>query len=152
MRTRAGAPLVGAKLDVWSCAANGLYPAQDPRQARSNLRGVFTTDQSGGYAFITLRPTNYAVPTDGPVGELLRLARRSPQRAAHVHMIVSAAGHQPLVTHLFDRDCPYLASDAVFSVRPSLIRAFEPAGARAGERAWRVHFDVTLAADTTAVA
>jgi catechol 1,2-dioxygenase len=141
VRSRDGSALGGATIDVWSCAANGLYPAQDPRQARTNLRGVFTADRDGHYEFITLRPTNYSVPTDGPVGELLRRTGRSPQRAAHVHMIVSAAGHQSLVTHLFDRQCPYLASDAVFSVRPSLIGDFEPAG----ERAWRARFDVTLA-------
>ncbi len=46
---------------------------------------------------------------------------RHPNRPGHIHMMLSAPGHQRLVTHLFVSDSPYLDSDAVFGVRDSLI-------------------------------
>jgi protocatechuate 3,4-dioxygenase beta subunit len=123
-----GAPVEGATLDVWQCSANGLYDTQDPQQPPFNLRGVFTTGADGGYEFRTARPVSYPIPVDGPVGELLRAAGRSHWRASHVHAIVSAAGYEPVTTHIFDAENSYLRSDAVFGVRDSLIRPFRPAG------------------------
>jgi hydroxyquinol 1,2-dioxygenase len=122
-----GAPIANAVVDIWSCASNGLYPAQDPAQSPTNLRALMHTDALGRFDFIVLRPTNYSIPMDGPVGELMRAAARSPMRAAHVHLIISAAGYQGVTTHLFDSECKYLASDSVFSTRKSLIRKFESA-------------------------
>jgi catechol 1,2-dioxygenase len=119
-----GAPIANALVDIWSCASNGLYPAQDPAQSASNLRALMHTDSLGRFGFIVLRPTNYSIPMDGPVGELMRAAARSPMRAAHVHLIISASGYQGVTTHLFDSECTYLASDSVFSTRESLIRKF----------------------------
>ncbi len=141
VRSLDGRPLAGALVDLWGCASNGLYPAQDPAQAPTNLRGLFQTDAQGRYGFVTLRPTNYSVPTDGPAGDLLRLTERSPMRAAHIHLIVSAAGHEAVVTHLFDSASPYLEGDAVFSVRPSLVRDFE----KLSENLLAASFDVSLA-------
>jgi protocatechuate 3,4-dioxygenase beta subunit len=124
----AGRPLAGATLDVWQSSANGLYDTQDPGQPPFNLRGVFVTDSDGRYAFRTARPVSYPIPTDGPVGGLLEATARHCWRAAHIHAIVSAAGHRPVTTHIFDADNPYLGSDAVFGVRDSLVRPFRPAG------------------------
>jgi hydroxyquinol 1,2-dioxygenase len=124
----AGRPLDGASLDVWQASGNGLYDTQDPGQPRFNLRGVFVTGPGGGYAFRTARPASYPIPTDGPVGDLLRRAARHHWRAAHIHAIVSAPGHRGVTTHIFDADNPYLDSDAVFGVKDSLIRRFRPAG------------------------
>jgi protocatechuate 3,4-dioxygenase beta subunit len=58
------------------------------------------------------------------VGGLLADTGRHPWRAAHIHAKVTAAGFEPLTTHLFDRDSDYLDSDAVFGVKDSLIRDF----------------------------
>jgi protocatechuate 3,4-dioxygenase beta subunit len=124
----AGRPLPGATLDVWQSSANGLYDTQDPGQPPFNLRGVFSASDDGRYAIRTARPTSYPVPTDGPVGGLLMASARHCWRAAHIHAIVSAPGHQSVTTHIFDAENPYLASDAVFGVRDSLIRPFRPAG------------------------
>ena len=123
-----GRPLPDATLDVWQSSANGLYDTQDPEQPPFNLRGVFATGPDGRYAFRTARPVSYPIPTDGPVGGLLQATARHCWRAAHIHAIVSAAGHRPLTTHIFDADNPYLGSDAVFGVRDSLVRPFRPAG------------------------
>jgi protocatechuate 3,4-dioxygenase beta subunit len=123
-----GRPLPGSTLDVWQSSGNGLYDTQDPGQPPFNLRGVFTAGPDGRYAFRTARPVSYPIPADGPVGDLLRATARHCWRAAHIHAIVSAPGHRPVTTHIFDAENPYLGSDAVFGVRDSLVRPFRPAG------------------------
>jgi catechol 1,2-dioxygenase len=124
----AGEPLAGATLDIWQSSGNGLYDTQDPRQPKFNLRGVFVTGPDGAYRFRTVRPASYPVPTDGPVGSLLRGAGRHHWRAAHIHAIVSAPGCRPVTTHIFDAENPYLDSDTVFGVKGSLVKQFRPAG------------------------
>lgn len=124
----AGEPLDGAVLDVWQASGHGLYDTQDPEQPAFNLRGVFTTGPDGRYEFRTARPASYPIPTDGPVGGLLRATNRGHWRAAHIHAIVSAPGCRAVTTHIFDAQNPYLESDAVFGVKGSLIRPFRPAG------------------------
>jgi catechol 1,2-dioxygenase len=140
VRSIAGAPIAGAIVDVWGCASNGLYPSQDPAQPPANLRGIITTDGDGGYRFVTLRPSNYSVPTNGPVGALLRATRRSPGRAAHLHLWVRAPGYRSVITHIFDAASSNLATDAAFSVSGTLVRCMEPAG----QGPVPVRFDITL--------
>jgi hypothetical protein len=45
-------------------------------------------------------------------------------------VIVRAPGHRPVTTHLFDRESKHIDSDAVFAVKPSLLRDLtaHPAG------------------------
>jgi catechol 1,2-dioxygenase len=124
----AGRPLAAARLDVWQASSNGRYDTQDPSQPPFNLRGVFVTGADGRFGFRTARPVSYPIPTDGPVGDLLRATNRHHWRAAHLHAIVSAPGHRSVTTHIFDADNPYLDSDAVFSVKDSLVRPFLAAG------------------------
>ncbi len=124
VRGTAGEPIAGAVLDVWQTASNRLYDVQDPDQPQYNLRGRFRTRDDGSYRFVTVRPVSYPVPHDGPVGKLLRATGRHPWRAAHIHVIVSADGHRPVTTHIFDADSDYLDSDTVFGVKGSLIRPF----------------------------
>lgn len=119
-----GQPLGDALLDVWQASANGLYDIQDPSQPQPNLRGRFRADDDGRFRFRTIRPVPYPVPDDGPVGKLLRLTGRHPWRAAHIHFIVSADGHNPVTTHVFDAASAYLDSDTVFGVKESLVRPF----------------------------
>jgi hypothetical protein len=68
-------------------------------------------------------------------------------------MTVTADGFLPLTTHVFDADSPYLDEDAVFAVKPSLLRAFVPHPHSATDtppgvttRWYDVEFDVRLAA------
>ena len=125
VRDQDGRPVPGARLDVWQTAPNGLYDVQDPTQPEMNLRGVFTTGEDGAYSFRTVRPVAYPIPEDGPVGEMLRASGRHNWRPAHIHFLVSAPGHKPVITHVFDRASRYLDEDAVFGVRPSLILDME---------------------------
>jgi protocatechuate 3,4-dioxygenase beta subunit len=55
---------------------------------------------------------------------MLDSSGRHPWRPAHIHMIVRAPGFKPVTTHIFDRESEYLDSDAVFAVKPSLLRDF----------------------------
>jgi hydroxyquinol 1,2-dioxygenase len=115
-----GRPIPNATLDIWQAKANGIYDVQEP-EAEFELRGRVKANAQGEYAFKTYKPKFYGVPTDGPVGELLRAMNRHPMRPAHMHAIVSAPGYQQVITHIFVEGDPYLDSDAVFAVKESLI-------------------------------
>jgi catechol 1,2-dioxygenase len=116
-----GAPIAGAKVEVWQTATNQLYDVQDAEQPRGHLRATFRTDANGNYKFKTVMPVSYPIPSDGPAGQLLEKLGRHPFRPAHVHFMISAPGYRTLVTHLFVAGDTYLQSDAVFGVKPSLI-------------------------------
>jgi protocatechuate 3,4-dioxygenase beta subunit len=124
-----GAPIAGAELDVWQNGDNRLYAVQDPGAPEKHLRGRFSTRGNGSYAFLAVRPVPYTIPDDGPVGGMLAAAGRHPWRPAHIHLILRADGYAPVTTHIFDRESAYLDSDAVFAVKPSLLRDFVPRAA-----------------------
>lgn len=121
-----GRPVKGALVDVWQTNDDGFYDVQQKGvQPDWNLRGVFTTDENGEYWFRSSKPRFYPIPDDGPVGKLLGALGRHPNRAAHIHFIVSAEGYDPVITHIFSPDCEYLDQDSVFGVKDSLIAEFE---------------------------
>ncbi|KIW75166.1 hypothetical protein Z517_11938 [Fonsecaea pedrosoi CBS 271.37] len=124
-------PIAGAKLNVWECAANGLYDQQDPEQPDGNMRGIFTSDHDGRYGFYCIKPVPYPVPYDGPAGDILKLMDRSPFRAAHIHFMVESESRRRLVTQVFPSDDAYLDRDSVYAVKDDLIIRFEPAGPEA---------------------
>jgi protocatechuate 3,4-dioxygenase beta subunit len=124
VRDTDGHVIEGAVVDVWQNAGSGAYAVQDPRQPASNLRGRFQTGPDGHFRFWAVRPTDYSIPDDGPVGAMLRATNRHPWRAAHLHLIVSAPNHVPVTTHFFDDESGYLETDTVFGVKPSLICHF----------------------------
>jgi hydroxyquinol 1,2-dioxygenase len=129
-----GTPIAAAELDVWQNGPDRLYSVQDPHAPQGHLRGIFRTRQDGTYALLGIRPTPYSIPQDGPVGAMLRATGRQSWRPAHVHLAVSAPGFEPVVTHVFDDESEFLDSDAVFAVKPSLIRKFERRGANDPQR------------------
>ncbi|MBB4116468.1 catechol 1,2-dioxygenase [Rhizobium sp. BK226] len=121
-----GQPVEGALVDVWQTNDDGFYDVQQKGvQPDWNLRGVFTTDENGEYWFRSSKPRFYPIPDDGPVGKLLGALGRHPNRAAHIHFIVSAEGYDPVITHIFSPDCEFLDQDSVFGVKDSLIAEFE---------------------------
>jgi hydroxyquinol 1,2-dioxygenase len=117
-----GEPLARAEVDVWQNGTNRLYAVQNPDSPEEHLRGRFVTRDDGSFAFLAIRPTPYPIPDDGPVGQMLASTGRHPWRPAHIHVAVSAGGFERLTTHVFDSASPYLDSDAVFAVKPSLIK------------------------------
>lgn len=142
---RSGTPIEGAVLDVWQNAATGLYAVQDPSQPAANLRGRFETGPDGRFWFTTVLPTDYQIPTDGPVGRMLEATGRHAWRPAHLHVIASAPGFRRVVTHLFNATSAYLDSDAVAGVKPSLICEFVPVDGEDGAR-YRLERDIVLEA------
>jgi catechol 1,2-dioxygenase len=133
------APIRGAVLDVWQAATNGFYENQDPNQPDYNLRGRFQTDHDGTFELVALLPTPYPVPIDGPVGELLRLAKRQPNRPAHIHFIVSAPNYECLITQVFRSRDPIIDEDPVFSADRNLIGDF-----RRDAGQYRLQYDFQL--------
>ncbi|MEM6848366.1 MAG: intradiol ring-cleavage dioxygenase [Pseudomonadota bacterium] len=122
-----GNPLEGVSIDVWQANDEGFYDVQQKGiQPDFNLRGKFTTGSDGQYWFKAVKPKFYPIPDDGPVGQLLKRLKRHPYRPAHFHYIITKDGFDPLTTHIFDPDDPYIRSDAVFGVKESLMARFEP--------------------------
>ena len=121
-------PIKGAILDTWQAATNGFYENQDEKQPDYNLRGRFKTDENGTFEVLALMPTAYPAPTDGPVGELLRAAQRSPYRPAHIHFIVSAPGYETLVTQIFVKGDKRIENDVVFTASENMIGDFQKEG------------------------
>jgi hydroxyquinol 1,2-dioxygenase len=153
VRDTNGAPVPGARIEVWEADDDGFYDVQygDDRVA---CRAHLFSDGDGSYRFWAVTPTPYPIPHDGPVGAMLAATGRSPMRASHLHFMVTAPGLRTLVTHIFVRGDELLATDSVFGVKESLIKDFveEPAGAAtpdgrdlAGATWSRTRFDIVLA-------
>ena len=120
----AGKPIGGVEVDVWQSSPVGLYENQDETQADMNLRGKLTTDAAGRFTFRSVKPAGYPVPTDGPVGEMLRAQNRHPYRPAHIHFLGYKPGFKTLITQIFVDDDAHLESDVVFGVTRALIGDF----------------------------
>lgn len=153
-----GNPIPGAQIDIWQTAPNGLYASQDDEQDTYSFHGLMTVGDDGRYAFTTVKPVEYTVPSDGPVGDILRACGRHPWRPSHLHYIVTAPGFRPLVTEIFPDDDPYLDQDTVFGVREDLVMSYEERAAsdfpqgmeisgKVTEPFLHVSFDVTLASE-----
>jgi len=120
-----GKPIAGAVLDVWQADPEGAYEAQlEVDEAR--LRAKYAAREDGTYCVRTVGPKGYAIPMDGPVGDLIGRTAISHFRPAHVHFLLTADGYQPLITHLFQEGAQYLDTDVVFGTKAELVVSFEP--------------------------
>ena len=138
VKTSAGKPIAGAVLDVWQARGEGFYDVQ--QAGGTNLRGKVKADENGKFWFRTVLPVSYPVPTDGPVGRMLKATGRHPMRPGHLHFMINAPGYKQLITHLFTAGDKYLDSDAVFGVKKSLVVKYKKA--KTGE--WTVGYDFVL--------
>jgi hydroxyquinol 1,2-dioxygenase len=124
VRSLDGTPVGGAVLDVWQADEEGAYEGQlEVEEAR--LRAKYTTREDGTYCIRTIAPKGYAIPMDGPVGDLIRQTDISYFRPAHVHFLLNVPGFEPLITHLFEEGGQYLDSDVVFGTKQELVVAYE---------------------------
>jgi protocatechuate 3,4-dioxygenase beta subunit len=130
-----GVAIVGARVEIWQCDANGRYHyVRDDRVGPSpdeNFQGYghTTTDTAGGYRFLTIRPVPY------------------PGRTPHIHFAVSAPGFPRFITQMYVAGEPQNERDGVLmgvrgpAARARLIVSLEPA-AESGTLAGT--FDIVL--------
>lgn len=140
-----GRPVAGAVIDVWQSDEDGLYDVQHTGDEQPRARAQLSSDENGCYRFRSILANCYAIPHDGPVGDLLRGLGRHPWRPAHLHFKIEAPGFERLITHVFRDDDRYLESDAVFGVRSSLLANWvrQPGGAGEGE-SYVLRYDFVL--------
>jgi len=85
-----GNVLPSAKIEIWQADHFGLYDLDGYR-----FRATLTSDSAGKYAYGSVMPGHY------------------PARVCqHIHYLVTAPGHQPMITQL------YFATDPVFEGDP----------------------------------
>lgn len=85
-----GEALQGASVEIWQANHQGLYDLDNYR-----YRAALIADRDGKYAFDSVMPGHY------------------PARVCqHIHYVVTAPGHKPLITQL------YFATDPVFDGNP----------------------------------
>ncbi|GGX76687.1 dioxygenase family protein [Streptomyces fructofermentans] len=146
-----GRPVPHAVLDVWQADADGAYEAQLPEIDEARLRAKYRAREDGSYCVRTLVPRGYAIPMDGPVGDLIRGTDISHYRPAHVHFLIEEPGHRRLITHLFQEGGEFLDSDVVFGTKDALIVPFTerqagiaPDGRRLDKPYLHAQFDFVL--------
>nr|WP_221378575.1 maleylacetate reductase and hydroxyquinol 1,2-dioxygenase domain-containing protein [Actinoplanes polyasparticus] len=135
-----GRPIPDAVVDVWQSNQDGFYDVQLPELEGPVLRARLRSGADGTLWFRSILPSEYPIPDDGPVGQMLRATGRHPYRAPHLHFMISAPGHRKLITQLFVAGGRYLDSDAVFGVKDELIVEFPPGpdGSRTVEFTFRL--------------
>ncbi len=101
-----GKPVADAVVDVWHAGADGFYDVQDAKWKleESRLRGIFRTDSDGRFSYWTIMPLYYPIPTDGPVGEMIRATKRHPYRPAHIHYSIDVPPRRPPSGRLRERE------------------------------------------------
>lgn len=135
-----GASVAGAEVEFWQSDAEGRYDVQYEDLDEHRARGVLSSGSDGCFELRTVLALPYPVPVDGPVGQLLGATGGHPWRPAHMHFKISAPGYEPLTTHVYRQDDPYLDSDAVYGVRQSLIAPWVDDG----QGLHRIEFDFVL--------
>ncbi|TFK46830.1 aromatic compound dioxygenase [Heliocybe sulcata] len=116
-----GKPVPNALIETWETDEFGFYDTQYADRQKPDCRGRLHTDKDGKYGYRAVVPVAYPIPGDGPVGELLLMLNRHNMRPNHLHMMVEASGYQTLTTALYPEGDSWLASDAVFGVKKSLV-------------------------------
>ena len=115
-----GTPLQG-KVELWHADADGFYSQFAPGLPEWNLRGSFSTGPDGRFTITTVRPAPYQIPTDGSCGKLIAAAGWHAWRPAHLHVKVSAPGHELLTAQLYFPGDPHNGDDIASAVKPELM-------------------------------
>ena len=115
-----GTPIAG-KIELWHADSDGFYSQFAPGLPEWNLRGSISTGTDGAFRISTIRPAPYQIPTDGSCGKLIAAAGWHAWRPAHLHVKVSAPGHELLTAQLYFPGDPHTADDIATAVKPELI-------------------------------
>jgi catechol 1,2-dioxygenase len=136
-----GAPLAGATIEMWHADDAGYYSQYAPGLPEWNLRGTVVADAEGRFAIHTVQPAPYQIPTDGACGKLIAAAGWHAWRPAHLHLKVSAPGHELITTQLYFQGGSHVEDDIAQAVKPELILAPAPAASGSGHE---VTYDFVL--------
>jgi len=131
---RCGKPLANAIVDIWQPNGEGCYFVQREYLPEWNFYARMRTDTQGRLQLQTVVPGDYPVPTAGPTGAMLKQLGRHGYRAAHIHFIIRAPGHEEFTTMMYFNHSPYIDSDTIFSVkdfRVDVTRHNDPAEMKA---------------------
>lgn len=128
-----GSVLDQAKVELWHADDEGLYSQFAPGIPEWNLRGTFSVDANGEFEIRTVRPAPYRIPTDGACGKLIAAAGWHAWRPAHLHVKVSAPGHELLTAQLYFPGDEHNDDDIASAVKPELVLDPKPAADGDGE-------------------
>jgi protocatechuate 3,4-dioxygenase beta subunit len=101
VRARDGSPVAGAGLRVYQTDATGWYTRERPMdEPHARLSGQVRTDVKGRFRLVTIRPGGYP--------EAVRLGDRDRKIPAHIHLDVTAPGHDTRRLQMVFADDPLL--------------------------------------------
>jgi catechol 1,2-dioxygenase len=121
------------KVEIWHADGAGFYSQYAPGLPEWNLRGTVLADENGNFEVQTMRPAPYQIPTDGACGKLIAAAGWHAWRPAHIHVKVSAPGHQLITAQLYFPGDAHNEDDIASAVKPELILDPKPAADGKGE-------------------
>ncbi|MGY1761573.1 catechol 1,2-dioxygenase [Geodermatophilus sp. SYSU D00779] len=136
-----GTPIEDARVELWHADDDGYYSQFAPGIPDWNLRGTVLTGADGRFAFHTIKPAPYQIPTDGSCGALIAAAGWHAWRPAHLHLKVSAPGKQLVTTQLYFAGGQHVEDDVAQAVKPELVLHPAPAASGQGEE---VTYDFAL--------
>jgi catechol 1,2-dioxygenase len=136
-----GTPIEEARVELWHADDDGYYSQFAPGIPEWNLRGTIVTGADGRFAFSTVKPAPYQIPTDGSCGALIAAAGWHAWRPAHLHLKVSAPGRQLVTTQLYFDGGEHVVDDVAQAVKPELVLRPTPAVSGTGEE---VTYDFAL--------
>ena len=118
-------PLSNVLVEIWHCDENEVY---DNASDEYRYRGSAQTGKDGRYSFKTIIPVPYKDGDDW--------------RPAHIHMRISSADHQDLITQIYFKGQPHIDTDPSASARQSANRILDIRTSSANESA--VKFDIVM--------
>ncbi|SMD42259.1 Protocatechuate 3,4-dioxygenase beta subunit [Aquiflexum balticum DSM 16537] len=122
-------PLNNVLVEIWQCDENEHY---DNTSDGYLFRGAVKSDENGKYAFKTIVPVPYKADPNN----------EASWRPAHIHMRVSVAEQQDLITQIYFKGDKYNDTDRSASSPQAVNRILEIVKNASGEHS--VTFDVVL--------
>ncbi|MHA7175273.1 catechol 1,2-dioxygenase [Arthrobacter sp. Sr24] len=135
VRSTDGSALSNAKIELWHADEEGFYSQFAPNIPDWNLRGSFIADAEGNFQISTMQPAPYQIPTDGACGQMIAAAGWHAWRPAHLHLKVSAPGHELLTAQLYFPGDVHNDDDIATAVKPELLLEIHPATEGSGVQA-----------------